>query len=146
MATLKIALDKRRTKKDGTCPVVIRVTHKSQSRDIPTEYSANFKSFSTTTGTFRQNDEANLELYQLLEQYSARLKELRIGGIDYLSVQEIKQNLLTNPSKGEVTIYGFWESEIKHLRAVNRQGSASTTRPSVLAELTVAEVDGKWIS
>jgi integrase/recombinase XerD len=125
MATLKITLDKRRTKNDGTCPVVIRVTHKSHSRDIPTEYSANFKSFSSTTGTFRHDDEANLDLYQLVERYSERLKELRTGGIDHLSAQEIKELLLTSKSKGELTIYDFWKSEIQHLRAVNRQGSAT---------------------
>lgn len=115
----------RRTRIDGTYPVVIRITHKSRTRDIHTHHHANLKNFSTATGTFRKNDEANLELLKLLEQYSSRLKDLRESGIDRFSVQRIKELLLTTPSKEEVTILLFWETEIKHLRSTKRQGSAA---------------------
>ncbi|WP_073572106.1 phage integrase SAM-like domain-containing protein [Algoriphagus zhangzhouensis] len=125
MATLKIALDMRRTRIDGTYPVVIRITHKSRTRDIHTRHHANLKNFSTATGTFRKNDEANLELLKLLEQYSSRLKDLRESGIDRLTVQRIKELLLSTPSKEEVTILSFWEVEIKHLRSTKRHGSAT---------------------
>ncbi len=115
----------RRTRIDGTYPVVIRITHKSRTRDIQTNQHANLKTFSTATGSFRNNDEANLELFRLLEQYASRLKDLRESGLDHLSVQEIKELLLTSPSKEEVTILSFWEAEIKHLRSTKRHGSAT---------------------
>lgn len=125
MATLKITLYERRTKKNGSYPVVIRITHLSKSRDIPTGLTANSKNFSKATGSFRTDDEANALLFSLLEYYSTRLKELRKSGIDHLSAQDLKKRLLSTQAKDEVTIQSFWESEIKHLRSVNRHGSAT---------------------
>ncbi|TDK43485.1 site-specific integrase [Algoriphagus formosus] len=125
MATLKITLDERRTKKNGTYPVVIRITHQSKSRDIPTGLTANSKNFSKATGSFRTDDEANAQLFSLLECYSTRLKELRKTGIDHLSAQELKNKLLSFQARDEITIKGFWEKEIEHLRSVNRHGSAA---------------------
>ena len=125
MATLKITLDERRMKKNGTHPVVIRITHQSKSRDISTGHTANSKTFSKATATFRKDDAANLELFKLLELYSNRLKALREGGLDHLSVQDLKERLLSTESKGDLTIQDFWETEIKHLRSVNRHGSAT---------------------
>ncbi|MGM0944478.1 MAG: phage integrase SAM-like domain-containing protein [Bacteroidota bacterium] len=125
MATLKITLDERRTKKNGSYPVVIRITHLSKSRDIPTGLTANSKNFSKATGSFRTDDEASASLFSLLECYSTRLKELRKSGIDHLSAQDLKKRLLSTQAKDEVTIQSFWESEIKHLRSVNRHGSAT---------------------
>ena len=34
MATLKLVLDKRRKRTDGTYPLVIRLSHQSKTRDI----------------------------------------------------------------------------------------------------------------
>ncbi|MBA4301649.1 MAG: hypothetical protein C0433_16335 [Cyclobacterium sp.] len=125
MATLKITLDERRTKKNGTFPVVIRITHQSKSRDITTGYTANSKTFSKATGTFRKDDAANLELFKLLELYSNKLKALRASGLEHLSVQDLKEKLLLTESTGDLTIYDFWQKEICHLRSVNRYGSAT---------------------
>lgn len=125
MATLKITLDERRTKKNGTFPVVIRITLQSKSRDIPTGHTANSKTFSKATATFRKDDATNQELFKLLELYSNRLKALRAGGLDHMSVQELKEKLLSTELSGDLTIYDFWEKEIRHLRSVNRYGSAT---------------------
>jgi len=78
MATLKLTLDTRRKKAEGTYPVVFRLTHLTKSTAIPTTISLAMADWDNKKQRVRKSnpisDTLNNELYKLRSAY----QDLRI--------------------------------------------------------------------
>lgn len=86
-ATVKLILDERRSKKDGTYPIVLRITHKKLSRYIFTEYSVteddwNASEQSVLPGTkqYKNTTRVNNYLHQTLLDASDIITRLTASG------------------------------------------------------------------
>ena len=125
MATIKTILDTRRSKKDGTFPVVIRVRHQEKYFDIPTSYSVLEKKFDGKRERLIDNTEANFYLEELKEQYSKRIRDFFKDNISTaFDINDLKKCALQKPTN-EVTLKEFWDEHIKELE---NRGSAGNAR------------------
>lgn len=127
MITLHLALDKRRSKKDGTYPLVFRLTSNGSSREISTTYTSLESDWSNRTGSLKDS-------HPLFTVISPRLKELELFYlgkiIEYekqyptdLSVQNVKEYLCSVPEE-PTTVYSFWIDEISKLKLAKRNSGA----------------------
>ncbi len=137
MATIQIHLDTRKTAKTGLYPVVFRVSHNRNHRNIPTGMRAKKSDFVENGCLFRNDPEANIQLLELLRIYTQRLQEIPKNTLNLISVQKLKSVLLDSESKDEITMHLFWQREIDHLYQIGRTGNATVykTALSVLGKL-----------
>ena len=66
MATIKIHLDTRNLTKNGLFPIVLKVSHNRDHRNIPTGLRAKKSEFVENGGLFRNNPEGNTKILELL--------------------------------------------------------------------------------
>ena len=69
MATIKLTLDTRRAKKNGTYNLVFRITSYKKFKDITTGHSVNRDEFDVTTATVLNNPTFNQQLQELNKHY-----------------------------------------------------------------------------
>jgi len=124
---MKLSLDTRRAKKDGTYPIVFRINHDGVSRDIPSGYSA-------LEAQWNERTQSPKEEHPLFKVVSDELKAKRIKFLarllEYeklypydLNCQKIKDYVLATPIK-KVTVHSFWTTEIEMLYKAKRSGGA----------------------
>ena len=125
-----LLLDDRRPKKDGTFPIIFRLTHFRKTTSISSGYSINKA----------QWDEQKKEIRSSYKgvSYVGRLNNILLkerttgldiihklhdkGELNYLSIQEVKEKIIRK-SKFE-SFFNFGESKIKELRESQRFGTA----------------------
>lgn len=130
MITLNLTIDKRRSKKDGTYPLIFRIATNGSSRSISTKYSASESNWNSRSGTLKDS-------HPLFSVIAPRLKELEIAylskAVEYeklypneYDVQRIKEYIITpiTVNKTVITVYDFWTKEIQFLNDSNRGGGA----------------------
>ncbi len=122
MATLKLALDKRRTKKDGTYPIVFKLTVKSKQAIISTGVCVLENEFCDKSGLVTSSPKLSMELVKLDSIYRARFHDYVINNHDAIDVNVLKTYILNKP-KAELTVHEFWEETIVQLRTMKRYGS-----------------------
>ncbi|MCB0478235.1 MAG: site-specific integrase [Crocinitomicaceae bacterium] len=128
MIYMKLALDKRYKRNDGTCKIVFRITYEGQSRDISSGFTCKFEHWNEKQGClFLFNKE--------LETLDKRLREQRLGLQERIleyerslldtcsGIQDIK-NYLTGSVTRSTTVLDYWEKEIKILKRTKRYGNA----------------------
>ena len=123
MATLKLVLDTRRARKDGTFPLVFRIRSADKFCDIASGFTLPQKSFDIKTGSAVKNDEVNNHLEQLREHYNKRFREYLSSNPNSEDLKDLKGYLL-NKQPSETTIETFWLDHIQNLKATNRNGGA----------------------
>lgn len=130
-ATVKLILDERRSKKDGTYPIVLRITHKKLSRYIFTEYSVtkddwNASEQSVLPGTkqYKNTTRVNNHLHQTLLDASDIITRLTASGeIQGMNVNDVRNAI---ESLVEATSFKtFSESVIAELKLGKKLGNAS---------------------
>jgi integrase/recombinase XerD len=131
MATIKIHLDTRNSTKNGLFPVVLKVSHNRDHRNIPTGLRAKKSEFAENGGLFRNNPEGNTKILELLQLYNLRLQEIPQHTLKQISVQKLKSILLNSEASQEVTIHLFWEREIEHLYQIGKTGNATVYKNSL---------------
>ncbi|TND09405.1 MAG: integrase family protein [Bacteroidetes bacterium] len=127
MATIKLVLDKRREKKDGSFPLVFRINHNTVTRDIHTGYSIQNTEWDGKKNIINKTHPAfktlSARLKELESHYLTKLIEFERSHEGPIDVQELREYLLGKPVQ-QITVYSFWEEEIEHLHKANRNGSA----------------------
>ena len=129
-ATVKLILDERRSKKDGTYPIVLRITHKKLSRYIFTEYSVteddwNASEQSVLPGSkkYKNTTRVNNHLHQQLLDASDIITRLTASGeIQGMNVNDVRNAI---ESLVEATSFKtFAESVIAELKLGKKLGNA----------------------
>ena len=123
MATLKLTLDQRRKRADNKYPLVIRLSHRSKTRDLslgikltPNEYDKKRSKI--------KNNELNKKVQIQLLKYREIVSNVLISS-NNIDIQSLKDHLL-NQDKKQITIREFWTAEIDRLISVGRaNGSRS---------------------
>lgn len=122
MATIKIHLDKRKEKKDGTFPLVIRIRHFNHYFDIPTSINLNASEFDSKKALIKGNSKLSNDLQHQKNKIYIKFHELMRDGLTF---EEIKFKMLNKrlPQKS-LTIESFWKDEIKRMTSSGRAGGA----------------------
>lgn len=133
MKTLKthvvISLDTRRSKADGSYPLILRLSHQRKTISIALGYSVMEKDFDPKRRLVRSSYKG-VDTYQRINNYILKKQQeantlIMELGEDVMAGYSIKQlkELLVTPSS-EVTFYTFTEQLIQELRETNRHGNA----------------------
>jgi len=156
MIHLKVTCDKRRTKKDGTHPVVFRITLSGKSRDIASGYSCSIKDWDSHNQTIKPKTEAlaiaasriNDQKIALLE----KIREFELKKPNVHSVQVVKEHL-TRKTSSKTTVYEFWLLETERMKAAKRYGNARSFDSSLKGitkhkslNIPFAHIDFKWLT
>lgn len=128
MATLKLTLDTRRKKANGTYPVVFRLTHLTKSTTIPTALSLEIADWDNKKQRVRKTnptaDTLNNELTKLRLAYQKGL--MKTDSINLLDVTALK-NTITGKEEPTVKMdfFSFASKEVESLLATNKVGNAA---------------------
>jgi site-specific recombinase XerD len=139
MATIKLVLDKRRKKKSGTYPLVIRIRHKGKYVDVPTKQEL----FEHQFDNKREIVLGNVKLNKILKQEVDNCIE-KVGKLIHLqeevSIGHIKA-LFGEQKKDEPTIIEFWNSEVNRLIEIGKAGNAGVYLSSLMGLKRVMNLD-----
>jgi len=135
MINLKPTCDKRRKKKDGTHPIVFRITVKGKSRDISTGLYCDEKDWDFKRNSVKGKTE---ELILLGSRVSDQELELRKKIRDFdrehqfiYDVQDVK-NSLCNKRTETYTVKEFWLEEIKRMHKAKKHSNALNYQSALL--------------
>jgi integrase/recombinase XerD len=123
MATLNLVLDQRRSRKDGTYPLVFRIRMAKKFSDIKTDFKVKPEDFDIKTSSILNDIESNEILNQLQGHYLKRLREFTSKNIGSEDVKEARKYLV-NKKPNETTIEGFWNDQIEEMKIAGRHGGA----------------------
>lgn len=124
MATLKLTLDQRRQKSDGTYALVLRVRHLKKYFDIATSISVKKSQFDKKKCVIINNTVYNDFTEDLKEVYSKRLRNfLKENLSNHFEIVELK-NYLLSKCFDEITVYEFWEEQIQIMSSSGKNGNA----------------------
>jgi integrase len=123
MATLNLVLDQRRSRKDGTYPLVFRIRIDKRFSDIRTDFKVKPEDFDIKTSSILNDIQSNEILLQLHGHYLKRLREFTSKHIGSEDVKEARKYLV-NKKPTETTIIDFWNEQIEDLKVAGRHGGA----------------------
>ncbi len=124
MATLKLTLDLRRQKTDGTYALVFRVRHLKKYFDISTSISVLKNQFDDKKGVVIKNPICYDFTEDLREVYTKRLRNFQKENLsNHFEIIELKNHLLSK-CFDEITIYEFWEEQIQIMSSSGKNGNA----------------------
>ena len=135
MATLKVVLDTRRLKTDGTYPIKIRITHRSQPREIPLNASVLLEDWDEGKQRVRSSypnaKTLNLRIKQKLIEVEKVILDLELEG-KRLTANLIKDVLTKPEGDTQSTFLEFAYEQIDLLQQSGKVGNARTYKLSVL--------------
>lgn len=129
-ANITLTLDQRRPKKDGTCPIILRLSHKRKTTSIATGYYVPQKSWDADNRKIRSSYSG----YTNLTRINAFLKKRQTDALSVitkleeskeivgLSINELKAKILGHSSK--MTFFTYTSKLIEDFIAVGRIGNA----------------------
>ncbi len=128
MAKMRIVLNKSNIRKDGTCPVCVRVTKNGKLRYIDLELSATVEQWNSDADRFKRDKRVvpNYENYNaLLNIYEERkdrvLRKFADERIDW-TIERFREELLGISKHGKV--YDYWMRLVKELTDTGHIGNA----------------------
>src|SRR5688572_13386143 len=127
MATLKLILDQRRQRIDGTFPLVIRVTHQSKSRNIPLNIHLSKADWDEETLAVKKSRSNSKILNHCIKTKYVELEaELMKMETDkkVFSIQQAK-NQITGAKK-VLSFFEFGEMWVQRLENSRKLGNART--------------------
>ncbi|MEN9999451.1 MAG: hypothetical protein RI922_2441 [Bacteroidota bacterium] len=130
MATLKLALDTRRAKKDGTFPLVFRIGVAGKSAYIQTGIYIPENQFDTSKNLIKDDEALNLQLMKLEASYKNRYYLYVLENKNNEDINELK-NFLLNKLPDELTIQEFWNEHVDTLIKAGRNGGARVYKMSL---------------
>lgn len=144
MATIKIHLDNRRAKKDGTYPLVIRIRNINQYFDIPTSISLFEIDFDPKKELIKGNTKLSLEIQHQKSHLYVKLHDFMREGISF---EEIKSKILNRHiPKTYLTIESFWQDEITRMTSIGRAGGARVYHSSFVGLSKVLNLNSPFKS
>ena len=134
MITIKLALDKRRVKDNGTFPLVFRLFENSLTRNIPTGYSILETDWDEKTHTLKKSfvdyDEMAPRLRDQHVKYLGKVIEFERMNSSPINIQELKEFILSKRI-GKINFRDFWLQEIDSLKKNNRYGGARVNQQAL---------------
>lgn len=130
MAILKLALDKRRQKKNGTYPIVFTTVLNSKPLRISTGVSVRAEDFNEQTGVLIGEPKLTESLFKLESLYLKRLQLFLLNHPSVSCTKTLKQFLL-NRTTEEVTILSYWNNVVDDLCSKKRFGGAKVHKQSI---------------
>lgn len=129
---IRISLDTRRAKKDGTYPIVLRLSHRQRTAVIQTGYAVPKKNWNSNRREVKKSymgvssvSRLNHRLIKFKAEVLDRLKDLEEKGQLYgLSITELKHLLTTKESTQ--SFFVFMESLISDFKIAQRFGNATS--------------------
>jgi integrase/recombinase XerD len=155
MIHLTQVCDIRRTKKDGTHPIIFRISLKGKTRDITTGYSCLKIQWSNDKNCLKSiSKEFDILATRLRDQELLLLEKIKAYEVKYPnnnSVQDVK-DYLSNKRKAPLTVLEFWEEEIKRLQKAQYYGNARNYKSALdgivsrtSLRVSFDKVDYKWL-
>lgn len=127
MITIKLALDKRRAKKNGSFPLIFRVINNGESRDIPAGHSILENDWDEKAGKLKKSlptySVVAPKLQELELKYLGKIVEYERKNNGATNIQELKE-FISSSRKGKIHVKDFWLLEIESLKKNNRHGGA----------------------
>ena len=155
MASLKLVLDVRREKGNGTYPVVFRLTHLCKCATIPTSLSLEKSDWDAKKEKVKKSNPSWEELNHELSKYRLKYQEelLKVGNTEN-DVTVLKRTLLGKEKTERLDFFSFSNQLIKKLIATNKIGNATVYSCAVNSlknftknpKLKFEEVDYKLLS
>ena len=130
MATLKLALDTRRAKKDGTFPLVFKLFINKEQSNITTGISVKPTEFHAESNLIIGNPKANELLMNLDTQYRTRFYQYIINHQGHEQMAEAKAYIL-NKQPEEFTVAEYWENLIGNMKIAGRDGGVKIYQQSL---------------
>jgi integrase/recombinase XerD len=130
MATLKLALDTRRAKKDGTFPLVFKLFINKEQSNITTGISVKPTEFHAESNLIIGNPKANELLMNLDTQYRTRFYQYIINHQGHEQMAEAKAYIL-NKQPEEFTVAEYWENLIGNMTIAGRDGGVKIYQQSL---------------
>jgi len=124
MITFKACIVKKDMRKDGTWPVLIRMTYKRQSRMIRTTMSVSSEDM-TASGNFR-NQKIIDECDKLIHTYRKRIAELKLEFND-MEIEDIRRRITIKDPGDNIDFIAFcktWIEEFCNPKSRNNYGVA----------------------
>jgi integrase len=132
MATLKLALDTRRAKKDGTFPLVFKLSVNRSSTQIQTGISIPESQYDFENNLVLNSSSLNGQLLKLDVIYRARLNQYILNNQGHEKLDAAK-NFVLNKIPDEVTINEFWIKTIEEMKSAGRYGGVKPYEQSLKA-------------
>ena len=130
MASLKLGLDKRRIKSDGTYPLVFKLTLNRKQLLLNTGISLLPDAYDVNSNSIIGKTALNLSIKSLESIYIERFYQYLIKYPKPNSIHHFRSYILSKPHH-ETTIYEFWKEHIEKLRIENRLGGAQVYEQSL---------------
>lgn len=127
MIHLKTTYDQRRKKKDGTLPIVYRITINGQSRDISSGFSCHSHDWDNKKCAVRERNEGLGILSKRVKDMELRLlNKIREYEQEYPAINDVQyvKNYLCNKKDKDYSVKEFWSEEINRLHRANRHSNA----------------------
>ncbi|MEQ9404323.1 MAG: site-specific integrase [Cyclobacteriaceae bacterium] len=132
--TVKLLLDKRRSKQDGTYPLIMRIIHNRKSANLPLGYSIKPNEWDTNNerlktnsnlvdNTTRFNNNLQKDKSKAFDLISRLHDENRLNG---LSATQLKGLIQKQEKYDDQSVISFIKAEIELLIEANRIGTART--------------------
>jgi integrase/recombinase XerD len=157
MISMKMVLDQRRPKLDGSFPIVFRISYQRKTRDISTGCACKYSEWNASDAIVIVTDDATLLLQQRLRlqwlKYQEKLLEFERKLLDPTKdIQDIK-NFLAGRQSITSTVKDLWDEEIKRLEATKRFGNARNYKSAYGAivkvstlNIPLAKIDFNWLT
>lgn len=155
MIHLKKALDTRRAKKNGTYPIVFRISLNGLSRGLSTGQSCQLQDWDTQRHAVKPKT-AQLEviIQRLLDQEIILLKKIRDYEAEYPNTNSIQdaKDYLQNKRDKPFTVREFWDREIIRLNTAKNFGNARNYKSALdgivlksSLSISFVRIDYKWL-
>ena len=136
MISMKLSLDKRWKRIDGSFAIIFRITYKGKTRDISTGFTCKEKEWDTRHNCVRVIcPETKILSHRLTEQrfkYQERLLEFERRLLEpNTDIQTVKEYLV-GKSHEKITVHDFWVQEIIRLKTAKQFGNARNYRSAML--------------
>lgn len=142
VTSITLSLDKRRARKDGSYPLVLRISHQGYSASIAMKFSLKEKDWDNKNRSIRKSYKTNESITRINNEIQKKrndamdivMKLHDLGELDYLTITELKQKI-ENPVANH-SFYSYTEQLINELNQAHRYGTARSYKGvvSVLKE------------
>ncbi|KAA3639115.1 MAG: site-specific integrase [Bacteroidetes bacterium] len=130
MISLKLVLDKRTPKKDGSCPLKLRLVHRRQTYHLslgysllPKDWDAAGQKVKTSCKTIGNTTRFNALIHQKKQAAMDIISQLDSEGqLQRLSFQELKARLLQK--QGETMLLAFGREVVEQMKQAGQHGNA----------------------
>lgn len=135
--SIKVSLDTRRAKKDGTYPIILRLTHKRKTTSIKTGFAVkqedwdedkcevrkSYRGIKSVTRLNNEIEKKKAEALDTLLQLEAKEKKA------HLSLTDVKGKI--DPSSKISSFYTFADNHVAELYKANRIGTAESYKGAI---------------